>query len=331
MSARDVDGVTAAGTPWWGTGDPPVGDATLWSATRVQQFAYYDRLAAYASRWPAEDGEDQLSACELSVSSQNGEDGVIAEIVRRIGAVPHTFVEFGVETGAEGNCVALADVRGWTGWFLESDAAAHRQLAAKYAHNARVHTAATLVTPPTVDEIFAGLGVPAQIGVLSVDIDGDDWAVWRALTVTRPRVVVIEYNSALPPQRPLVPRTAGTAWDGTQNFGSSLGALMVIAQEKAYDLVHLESCGVNAFFVDRTAHWAGPVNEAITYRTPNYFMSRSQHPGFDPTLAAFMPLGTDRADDHTVSGAAAPSMAGNQAMSAAPHASPPAQSGSRAS
>jgi hypothetical protein len=225
---------------------------------------------------------------EMSVTSQNGEDGVIAEILTAIGATSRTFVEFGVEDGREGCCVALADVRGWCGWFLEGAPEKYSRLAGKYAWNCRVHTSQAMVTAENINEVFAELGIPASVDVMSVDIDGAEHEVWQALTVTRPRLMVIEYNSALDPNTALVPRDPRRVWDGTQNVGSSLGTMLAIADAKGYDLVYCESAGVNALFVEREAGWHGPINDDVTRRTPNYFLSGRQHPGFDPTLGSYV-------------------------------------------
>lgn len=276
--------------PWWGEGPEPVSEWSDGDRIKTAQLSHYARLAGYASRWPALDGEDALSMSEHSVCSQNGEDGVIAEILNRIGLTNRTFVEFGAESGGEGNCVCLADHRGWSGWFLESDPLQFQQLAAKYAWSDRVRTVQSLVMARAVNELFGGLGMPPSVDVLSIDIDGADWQVWQALTVVRPRIVVIEYNSAIDPTLAVVPQDSSAGWDGTQNFGSSLGALVAVGADKGYDLIYLESCGVNAFFLDRDIQWQGPVNDEVIRRTPNYFMTRKHHVGFDPTLGHFMSL-----------------------------------------
>src|SRR5579862_8260206 len=87
-----------------------------------------------------------LTASELRCFSQHGEDGVIAEILTRVGITSGFFVEFGIETGREGNCVFLADVLGWKGLFIEPDAASYSELAAKYAAG-HVQTVNAAVTP----------------------------------------------------------------------------------------------------------------------------------------------------------------------------------------
>ncbi len=78
------------------------------------------------------DGRDRadFTAWELRAFSQNGEDGVLAEILARIGAPIRSFVEFGAQSGREGNCVFLADVAGWGGVFIEADAEQFAELSA---------------------------------------------------------------------------------------------------------------------------------------------------------------------------------------------------------
>jgi len=152
-------------------------------------------------------GNTDLTASELRVTSQNGEDGVIAELLRRIGTSPDPyFVEFGVEDGSEGNCVFLADALGWSGLFLELDPDQYARLAAKYRWSTGVSTVAAKVAPATVESLFSQSDVPLEPDVLSIDVDGADYWSWRAITNYRPRLVIIEYNAELEPEdRQVVP------------------------------------------------------------------------------------------------------------------------------
>ena len=100
-----------------------------------------------------------LTACELCCFS---EDGVVAEILGRIGVAERFFVESGVESGCEGKCVFLADVQEWAGLFIEADGDHFRRLANKYAATDRVRAANAAMTPDNVEELFAGAGVPAK-------------------------------------------------------------------------------------------------------------------------------------------------------------------------
>lgn len=219
-----------------------------------------------------------LTGYEYQLFSQNGEDGVLAEILRRTGVAERWFVEFGVESGREGNCVALADVAGWRGLFMEADSSHNHLLHQKYRWNTDVTTLHATVTPERVDELFAAGGVPTEPDVVSIDIDGGDYWVWRALHGYRPRVVVIEYNSALPPHERLVQPSDAGGWSGTQFFGASLGALTALGDELGYRLVHCELAGANAFFVraDLATHFPAP--DRVQRRGPNYFLTSYGHP-----------------------------------------------------
>jgi glycosyltransferase involved in cell wall biosynthesis len=228
-----------------------------------------------------ERGAAPLTAAELRVFSQNGEDGVLAEILRRIGAPGRYFIEFGVETGREGNCVYLADVAGWRGLFLEPDERCYAELASKYRAQSAVTTLNEAVTPANAEQLFDQVGAPRELDVLSIDVDGQDYWIWEAISSYRPRVLVIEYNSALDPRRALVqPNEPDRTWDGTDYFGASLGALRRLGETKGYRLVHTDLSGVNAFFVrDDLTGAAFPGFDEVAQRgTPNYFQSGVRHP-----------------------------------------------------
>lgn len=156
-----------------------------------------------------------LTPYELKVFSQNGEDGVLDEILRRVGTQSRTFAEFGAGPGTEAVCVYLADVARWHGHFIESDPELYRSLAAKYESNDLVTATEALVTPPTVEELFSRIGVPDALDVLCIDIDGHDYWVWKALEDYRPRVVVIEYNAHLGTRSVTIPLGSDPAWDQT--------------------------------------------------------------------------------------------------------------------
>ena len=186
----------------------------------------YPALGELAERYRGTWEPPDLTAFELRVFSQNGEDGVLAEILRRIGVAGGEFVEFGVQDGSEGNTVFLAQVLGWRGAYLEADDAAYAALERRYAANPRVRTLHAAVEPDTVEALFDRAGVPEEPDVVSIDVDGNDYWIWRALSRYRPRIVVIEYNGALDPgSRRVMPYTPGFRWDHTSGYGASLGAL----------------------------------------------------------------------------------------------------------
>ena len=123
--------------------------------------------------------------------------------------------------------------------------------------------------------------IPAP-DLLSLDIDGNDFWVWSSLTSIRPRVVVVEYNSHIPPDRRAVqPYDSNSAWDGTSFFGASLSSFLKMGSEKGYRLVHTDSTGINLIFVDNSTPDVDtlflPESDVIS-RVPNYYLYGLRHP-----------------------------------------------------
>jgi len=220
-------------------------------AVRAASDARYRAIRELGDRYHSTlTASPDLTRFEFRVFSQNGEDGVIAEILHRVGATSFSFVEFGIDGGAEGNCVFLADVLGWNGLFMEAGEEPFLALQEKYQSNDRVQCVRASISPANIDEILAAADVPQELDVLSIDVDGDDYWIWEAMTYCQPRLVLVEYNSSLDPSAQLVkPPGSGAGWDGTDYFGASLGALRALAARKGYTFVHTDLTGTNAFFV----------------------------------------------------------------------------------
>ena len=145
---------------------------------------------------------EQIRRREFKVSSQNGEDGLLAFIFGEIGATDHRFVEFGVEDGRECNCANLAIGFGWSGLMLEGSPANAVKARAYYDALGRppgkgVEVVERYVTAENIDGAIASAGVSGEIDLLSIDIDGNDYWIWKAIEGIRPRVVVIEYLSLI--------------------------------------------------------------------------------------------------------------------------------------
>lgn len=222
-----------------------------------------------------------MTRYELSVFSQNGEDGVVVEMLNRIGVGPRYFVEFGIEDGTQGNCVLLADVLGWSGLFIEADPDDHRLLSDKYT-GTDVTVLQDKVTVERFNEILAAAGVPADFDVLSIDIDGNDVYVWDALEGFRPRIVVIEYNSGILRDGPVAqPHDPERTWSGGSDWGASLAALDVVAARRGYRLAHTEMTGTNAFFV-REDLWPQLGVQTPPRRTQNFGLTGLRQRPSDP-------------------------------------------------
>jgi hypothetical protein len=106
------------------------------------------------------------------------------------------------------------------------------------------------VSPDNVTGLLTELGVPAEVDLFSLDIDLNTYHIWAALTVFRPRVVVVEYNAAFPPEQLWIhPLQSERTWDYTQTFGASLKAFEKLGARFGYTLVGCDLTGINAFFV----------------------------------------------------------------------------------
>ncbi len=226
-----------------------------------------------------------LTPWERKDTSQSGEDGVIEEILRRIATGPRFFVEFGVGPGVEGNCVRLADSEGWSGLFMESDPGDHAGLARKYAHVPAARTRRARVAPDNINQLLREESVPADFDLLSIDIDGNDYWVWRALSERfRPRLVVIEYNGALGTEAALVQPLRDEPWDATDYFGASIRALQRLGRAKGYRLVHTDSLGANAFFVREPLAGPLPPEHQVPLHPPSFRLPP------DPLARAYIDL-----------------------------------------
>ncbi len=184
--------------------------------------------------------------------SQFGEDGVIAEIFRRIGTTGKFFVEFGFGFHAgrlECNTTWLLESGGWSGVWLDGSAE-NVELGRAMVAGRPVKILQRFLTRENIAALFQEAGVPGEFDLLSIDVDGNDYWLWRELKKYRPRVVVIEYNSYyVAPKRWVMPYDADHRWDGSNHFGASLESLAGLGNEFGYTLVGCESHGVNAFFV----------------------------------------------------------------------------------
>ena len=206
--------------------------------------------ASHPSLVAAAGGVEALRNAELRVHSQNGEDGILAHLLGRIGPTTREVVEFGVGDGTECCAANLVLTFGWSALLLE---ASERDARAA----GRVHVEHVAVEPDNIDALLSGRVAPV-FDVLSVDIDGNDYWVLDALAVVRPRVIVVEYNASFGPERSVtIPYTRGfSRYDAHVSgfyHGASLAALARLGERKGYVLAGCDSRGANAFLVDAEA------------------------------------------------------------------------------
>lgn len=174
-----------------------------------------------------------LNAYASNTYSQNGEDGVLAEIVKRLrldAAEPNWCVEFGAWDGKHlSNTFALVE-RGWKAVYIEGDKDRYRELlkTAKEFPNVvpvNAYVARNSIDGTSLDNLLKKTGIPVDFDLLSIDIDSYDCDVWESLQDYVPKIVVIEINSSVPPG--VIwrhsPKTPGNTFTATRNVGVHKG------------------------------------------------------------------------------------------------------------
>ena len=200
--------------------------------------------------------EKDWTANQFRVYSQYGEDGLLQFIFRHLTPVRRFFVEFGVEDYREANTRFLLMNDDWAGFIMDGDPANRAAICADAAYlRYDLRVAAAFITRENINDLLRENGASGPIGLLSIDIDGNDYHVWEALSEVEPDVVIVEYNYRFGPEiAAVVPYDAAfvktEAHPSAIYYGASLAALRHLAAKKGFALVGC-SGGVNAFFVRR--------------------------------------------------------------------------------
>ena len=225
---------------------------------------------------PRHADEKRLERFGWKAYSQNDEDGILAEIFRRIGVKHKTFVEFGCGDGLENNTAYLL-AQGWRGLWIDGADEHARMVNYAFApliKHGLLQFRRDFITRDNIDGLIAAANLGAEIDLLSIDVDGNDLYLWEAINCVSPRVVAMEYNAKFrPPFAWTIAYNGEHNWQGDDYMGASLVALENLARAKGYRLVGCNVAGVNAFFVreDLTGDlFASPATAEHLYQPPRY-------------------------------------------------------------
>lgn len=169
-----------------------------------------------------------------TVTSHDGEDGILRHIFTVINVESRFCVEFGAWDGKHlSNVWDLWHNQDWGALLIEGDAGKAAKLREAIRQFPKVSSVCAYVSdvgPTSLDALLEGVRAPNPVDLLSIDIDGNDFAVWKATSRYQARVVVIEYNCTIP---------LHIAFVGTPQsaVGSSARALVQLGREKGYELV----------------------------------------------------------------------------------------------
>lgn len=193
---------------------------------------------------------------EFRVFSQWGEDGIIQYLINRVPIERKLFVEFGVENYSESNTRFLLTNNQWSGLVIDGniDNINYIRCDPIIYWGSNLKAECSFITKDNINELLFNNGVRGDIGLLSVDIDGNDYWIWEAIDSISPRIVICEYNSQFGPtaevSTPYYSKfVRDTAHFSKIYYGASISALCTLATKKGYSLVASNSAGNNMFFV----------------------------------------------------------------------------------
>jgi len=227
----------------------------------------------------------RLSDAEFKVFSQFGDDGIIQYLLQQVDIPENArkFIEFGVQDYQESNTRFLLINNNWSGLILDGSPSNIEKVVSDaqfWRHD--LTAVAAFIDRDNVNDLFNCNGFQGEIGLLSVDIDGNDYWVWESINVVNPIIVICEYNSTFGsehaitvPYDPVFQR--GVAHFSNLYWGVSLKALCFLAKRRGYAFVGCNSAGNNAYFVrtDKLGNLS-PVDCAQGYVESKFRESRSR-------------------------------------------------------
>jgi hypothetical protein len=200
-----------------------------------------------------------LDQVGFSRFSEFEEDGHLLYLLTLAGSTSRTVVEISSQDGRTCMATNLLVHHRWRGFLFDGDpvfvADGQRFFARHPATRALPPVMrAEWFTRDNVNRVLASAGIPGEVDVLSLDIDGNDLYLWSAMTV-RPRILICEFNNAVPSELaltiPYQPDFDYTALPPDQALfrSASLAAYAAICKRKGYRLVGTNALGFNAIFL----------------------------------------------------------------------------------
>jgi hypothetical protein len=198
---------------------------------------------------------DRLCDVEFQIFSQWGEDGIISWLIDAMPGIPNSYIEFGVSNYKEANTRYLLASRNWKGIIFDGSMQNILDIRASdiyWRHTLNAECA--FITKDNINRLISDAGMTGSVGILSIDIDGNDYWVWQSISVVRPVIVICEYNAIFGDIHEI---TIPYKFDFERSkahysclfFGASLMALVRLGVELGYKFIGTNSAGGNAFFV----------------------------------------------------------------------------------
>lgn len=182
---------------------------------------------------------ETLNGYASDVYSQNGEDGIVQEVLTRLGVIdrdgPKWCVEFGAWDGVHlSNTCNLIRNHGFKAVLIEADTPRFKELCANFPQEdvAKINQLVALTGKDRLDTILERTDIPKDFDFLSIDIDGCDYHIWKSLEAFKPKFLVIEFNPTIPVDVPYI-----QAPDFDVQQGSGVKAMDDLARTKGYTTI----------------------------------------------------------------------------------------------
>ncbi len=196
-----------------------------------------------------------LKEVEFKVFSQFGDDGIIQWLVHNIEIPNKTFIEFGVEDYRESNTRFLMMNDNWSGFVMDSSRENISKIVnSEYYWQYELQAKSVFINCENINELLSASLVDREVGILHIDLDGNDYWIWNEINVVSPLIVILEYNSIFGIERTIsIPYEKNfhrtKAHHSNLYWGASLRALNQLSAQKGYSFVGSNSAGNNAYFV----------------------------------------------------------------------------------
>jgi hypothetical protein len=200
---------------------------------------------------------NSIQEAEFKVFSQWGDDGIIQYLINHIDIKNKIFVEFGVENYTESNTRFLLMNNNWKGLVMDGSESHINFIKSdpiywKYGLIAKK----AFITAENINSLISEEGINGNIGLLHIDIDGNDYWIWDAINVIDADIVIVEYNSVFGDEKLItIPYQSNFIRNNSHfsnlYFGVSVAALCFLAEKKGYFFIGCNSAGNNAYFVKK--------------------------------------------------------------------------------
>ena len=198
----------------------------------------------------------KLKDTGFRVFSQFAEDGLLLFVLTILGMPNKTFHEIGADDGVNSNCANFYFNFGYHGLFIDGNETAIERGKRFYSKNPhpwmyQPEFLCSKVTAENINDLVSSKRFSGDIDLMSIDIDGNDYYVWKALKTVKPLVVIIETHIEFGYNDIVVPYDANYIYPGKHPdyHGASPVAMVKLAKHKGYRLVGANQRGFNLIFV----------------------------------------------------------------------------------